>query len=390
MTNLYEMILQELEERRCAHTRRFAPFFIVSAGAHLFNLMNKRRYVYFEAGRVVDTRLHILMVAPPGFEKTFWLSQFLRGEHAIFYRSGIDIGFEGSMTEAGFVGTTKFVDGEPITKEGAAYIYRNAILGIEEFSALSEMIKMQYARTLDVALLGALDSGYVYKRLAAGEISYQTNVTLQTGVQPARFDLSSGLGRRLFFVLFIPTKKDFETLKYARRRAKGIRYNPVRTDLIRREVRKLKQRVNEIDEISFDEEVFRLFDDLGMIHYEEPLFERLLIGYRIMKGDFSKELKITLDPEATRLIREGYRFRKETGRGAQFTQVVIMLRENNGEMDQVALKERLLYLGLDWDQSTQLLYDMSRIGFIRMTGNTVKLNPALAKKIKRPTGGAVV
>jgi len=384
------MILQELEARGCAYVRRFAPYFICSAGAHLFNLMNKRRHIYYEAGRIVDTRLHLLMLSPPGFSKTFWLEQHLRGEHAVFYGSGIEIGFEGSMTEAGFVGTIRFVNGQTVITEGAAAIYSRAILGIEEFSALTEMIKQQYAKTLDVALLGALDSGYVYKRLAAGELKYQTNVTLQTGVQPARYDLSSGLGRRLFFIQFIPSLKDFETLKFARRRAKGLRFNPVRTDRIRREVRLLKQRLNEIEEIEFDESVFNLFDLLKMIHYEEPLFERLLIGYYVMKGRFGETLRISAkDKEARRLVIEGYNHRKQIRRGAEFAEVMILLNEADGAMNIVDLKERLLLFGLDWNQASNLLYEMMRVGFLKMHGEKVVLASAIRRRLKRERSGVV-
>ena len=378
--DLYELIIQELEARGCAYVRDFAPFYICSAGAHIFNLMNKRRYVYVEAGRVVDTRVHILFVAPPGFSKTYWLEQFLRGEQAIFYNSGIDIGFEGTLTEAGFVGTVRFVDHEPITVPGAALIYSKAILGIEEFSGLTEIMKQQYARTLDVALLGALDSGYCYKRLAAGELKYQTNVTLQTGVQPARYDLTSGLGRRFFFLQFIPTMKDFQRLKIARRKAKGKRYNPIRTDRIRRGVRQLIQKLEQIDDITFDEVVFRLFDDLGMVHYEEPLFERLLIGYTVMKGRVGKTLKITLDKESERLVIDGYNFRRQIRRGAEFAEVIALLVD--GPMSVVELKERLLLFGMDWDQATQLIYDMHRLHLIHTDGATVKLHPTVLESVK--------
>lgn len=89
------------------------------------------------------------MLAPPGFSKTFWLEQFLRGIQAILKGSSIDIGFEGAMTEAGFVGTTKFVDGERRIIRGCAKVFCDAIVGIEEFSALTEMMKAQYSKQLD-------------------------------------------------------------------------------------------------------------------------------------------------------------------------------------------------------------------------------------------------
>ncbi|GAH74472.1 unnamed protein product, partial [marine sediment metagenome] len=136
----------------------------------------------------------------------------MRGDQAILLNSGIDNTMENMMTGAGFVGTTKFKDGEKVKELGLAEERPAAIIGIEEFSAVTNMFKATHSGELDTALLGALDSGYCYKRLASGPIKYQTFVTLQTGVQPARFNLSSGLGRRLLFIEFIPTRKDWNTL----------------------------------------------------------------------------------------------------------------------------------------------------------------------------------
>lgn len=694
--DIYKLALLEFQERGCAQFDIFPPFFLSAIGAHLLNLENKERHILVEAGAILDTRIHLLMCAPPGFSKTFWLSQFLRGEHALLAHSGIDIAFEAAMTEAGFVGTTRFVNGESVRTMGVAEEYGNAILGIEEFSALSEMMKQTYARQLDTALLGALDSGWVYKRLASGSIAYQTNISLfslppwmpiyvqypdtgidilpicdtppavdvltrngfqpllahtthswegnlvvinahgnllvtspnhsifnserkvvnakditvgssieiqplrkfnntptsqvsediafiqgfycaegwrhqgwdgmpgktflitgsdmdvlesvckrqphffnkpsqgtaelsgkpfwqisikrkyhqpflrchstsnykkvpveilnasaliqkafidgfllgdgsyggkapftqqfeqslehatltsgiiylvqgcpsinstnwgglgvtlgkrtykplafvkkvkklpysgllydlttadntfvsgvghyaivhNTGVQPARFDLSSGLGRRFFFLNFIPTRADFEMLKYARRKARGLRYNPLRTDQIRNAFRDLKRSLGGLQEIYIADEVYRLFDELGFIHYEEPLFEKLLLGYHIMRGRFDREMHVKLDPVNVELIRQGVNFRKEVRRGAEYSEVIIVVREFGGKITEGDLKERLLLYGMDWSQSSTLIREMLQLKAIYRRGDMISLPFGLMppkKKVK--------
>jgi len=315
-----------------------------------------------------------MVVAPPGFSKTFWITQYLRGPQAILLGSGIDIGMESNMTEAGFVGTIRFFDHEPVVVKGAASLYSNAIVGIEEFSALTISMQQQYGQQLDTALLGALDDGWVYKRLAAGEISYQTNITLFTGCQPARFDLSSGLGRRFFFVQFIPSKWDFKLLTAARRQAKGARYNPLRTERIRAALRQLKSQISEIEEVVFDESVYELFDKHNVIHYEEPLYERLLIGYHLMRGDFGKRLYISLDSTARRLCEQEIAWRNQIRRGSEFSEVFLVLREHGGKMLLTELKDRLLQYGLDWSQSSQLIAELQRLKALRVRGEIVELS----------------
>ncbi|MHA1615452.1 MAG: hypothetical protein ACTSYJ_11455 [Candidatus Thorarchaeota archaeon] len=305
--------------------------------------------------------------------KTFWIDQFLRGEQAIFHNSGIEVGFEGSMTEAGFVGTIKFLDGEPLVTPGAAKIYQNALLGIEEFAQLTELMRTEYSKTLDTALLSALDTGYVYKRLAAGSISYQTNVTLITGVQPARYDLSAGLGRRFFFLLFIPTANDLRKLKLSRRKAKGLRYNPMRLETIRREIRNIKFKVDQIQEVEWKESVYKLLDDLDIPHYEESLYERLMIGYHIMRDRFDRTLTISAnDPELRALVVRARNFRNLIKKGAEFAEVLSLLKDNKGSLPIDVLKDKLAIFGLDWRQSSELINEMCRLRLIRIKNGIVR------------------
>ena len=309
--------------------------------------------------------------------KSFWLEQFCRGVQAILEDSGIDVGFEGAMTEAGFVGTVRFVDGEPVVVQGLANLYKDAIVGIEEFSALTQMMQQPHSSQLDTALLGALDSGWVYKRLAAGDIRYQTNITIWAGCQPARFDLTSGLGRRFLFIEFIPTRLDFQLLKIARRRSKNKAYNPVRTKRIRLELRRFKDEVGKIEKVVFDPKVYEFFDKYNIVHYEEMLMERLLLGYTLMRGRIGKTVYVTLDDISRQLILREMKYRESIRRGSEFAEVIMIMREHGGKMKMLELKERLLYYGKDWTQSTQLIQQLARMKVLRLHGDEVELSPAL-------------
>lgn len=73
----YDLILDELERREVAFVNMFAPFFICSVGAHLFNLQNKTKHIKVAHARAPDMRLHLMFVTPPGFGRSFFMRQFV-------------------------------------------------------------------------------------------------------------------------------------------------------------------------------------------------------------------------------------------------------------------------------------------------------------------------
>jgi hypothetical protein len=378
MTNIHELILNELANSKACHVDRFPPWYNFSVGAHLFNIHNKTTHTYFEARRIPDTRLHILFVAPPGGEKTFWQEQYLRGEQALLLDSGIEIGWTGTLTEAGFVGTIRFEEGESKTTPGLCMRKANAIVGIEEFAAVSEAMRAEYAKTLDPALLSALDSGFVYKDLAAGPLEYETHLTLWTGTQPARFDLRGGMGRRFLFIYFIPTVKDWKEITEARRRSKNMRYNPIQTDVIRKELPRLIQQLKTVERVEWDPDVYKFYDEMKFLPYEEQLYDRILIGYHVMTGHFDNTLYIKLDDYILTFLKKEAYYRDTIRRGSEFAEVLLILREHGGRLPLFELKDELLAFGKDWQQSAKLLDDLAHIRAIKRTpDNFVELSPQL-------------
>ena len=82
MVDLVEAIRGELVARKTALAERFSHVYSASVGYHLWNQINQVKGIYFEQGRLRNTRLHIIMVAPPGFMKSYLIEQFLDGTHA--------------------------------------------------------------------------------------------------------------------------------------------------------------------------------------------------------------------------------------------------------------------------------------------------------------------
>jgi len=376
------MILEELRERKCAYVDRYPPYYIASAGCHELNLVNQSAEFFLDQnGEPENLRLHTIFCAPPGCSKTFWINQFLRGKYAILGDTGIDITLEATLTGAGFVGTTRFNQGESIREPGLAEVHQKAIIGIEEFSAVTTMFKTSHSGELDNALLLALDSGYVYKRLAAGPIKYRTYVTLQTGSQPSRFDLSSGLGRRFCFLEFMPTLKDFRILTLATRHLGQLTVNPTRTHQIRMGIRNLRERMANIKAVDIDTKFYEYMDDKEVRHIEEVVLKRLLMGYAAMRGYFKNRghqkdgiLDARFDPTARGLIERQHQWRLNVQRGSEFSQVMIILEDCGGKAAIPILRERLLDYGMDYGQASDLIYQMTdRLRLIRKKGNVVFL-----------------
>ena len=358
MPDLYREIIEELERRGVAYVRDFAPFYISSLATHQLNLVNQRKQFYVEAGSPINLRQHILFVTIPGFGKSFLLRQFLDNEaYSIVKGTDVQCSFESYMTEAGMVGSVgKDQQGNIHKTSGLLETDSNSIIGIEEFSAITNAVQQQHNVGLDAALLTALDSGMVRKRLANGKIEYQTNLSMWAGVQPARFNLSSGLGRRFLFIYYVPTLADVREFRKRRRELKTKKLNiPVLN-----EIRKLlNQRFTEMNDnvtgISFTADFYGFMDALNVIHYEEVIYERLALGYWLMKSEhLTGTIYVGLDDELKRILKLQHRHRKNVKQGTQLNQVWVLIKEMK-RINEKKLLELLLDFSLDWDTSRDMI-----------------------------------
>ncbi len=371
MTDVYEAILNELEARNVAYARKFPPYYISSLGCHIFNIMNQQKGIYTEAGLKVNTRQHIILVTVPGFGKSFWLRQFLENELSLVKGTKIGCTFESQMSEAGFVGTAKF-NSEGVAQEspGLCRNESNSIVGIEEFSAISAAVSQNYNAGLDTALLTALDSGMVRKRLAAGKIEYQTNLSLWTGVQPARYELSSGLARRFLFLLLIPNFNDIKQFKLNRRSSKNVKTNTLTLGKLKAAINtRYDDIMKKLEKVEFDRTVYKKLDELDVVHYEEPLYERIALGYWLMKvKEMPKTLTIKMDPTLDALFdnEKGDRFKIK--RGTQLAQVWALVQDV-GRISELKLKNHLLDFGMDWQDASDLIMTLIKLKWVKKEVN---------------------
>lgn len=361
------MILEELKAREVYLAEQYAPYYIASFGCHVFNLHNQKEEIYFEAREVPSLRMHILFVAPPGFMKSFYMKQFLQGKYAIFRNVGIPIGFENTITEAGFVGTVKEIGGEIVTIEGAAQLYNNGILGIDEFAAITKALQQQHSSQLDTQLLAALDHGWVYKRLSIGKIEYQTHLTLWAGVQPARFDLTSGMGRRFIYLVFFPTRDEADNLLSAWWKSKNKRPVMAEMQTLWRKIRQFKEQMKKVKKIEFSDDVLREYRKLGLYPFEGTYFDRLLIGYHLTAYGPEEKVYISLgDLELRRLINQQLHWRRIVMLDAEMMQVMKIIESFGGQCLKQVLFEECTLIGLDIRKVAQVIENMRRSGMIRV------------------------
>ena len=347
-------ILKYLKSLNVAFVDRFVPYYIMSAMCHLVNLENRKREFYTEQSLVKDLRVHMFFVAPPGYFKSFLLRLLLDGPSSVFYNS-IDCTYTQSMTEAGYVGSIRHVDGTPQITRGAAWDYRTHIVGIEEFSAIANIMSQQHSLNLDNALLTSLDSGKLSKRLAAGEIKYLTYLTLWGASQPMRFNLTSGLGRRFCFIYFVPTSDERKQIKIMRRKGRNVKPNFSQLKKIEDMINSTKDKIEEIEEIVFD--IDSLLDRLNVAHSDESLYERLALGYTIAHGNFGKKVHVKPSEELYKYLLREKEWRMNIAYGADTEQVMVLLREA-GFLTQTDLVRQLTGFGLSRTGALKLIQSM--------------------------------
>ena len=377
MSNPFDMILEEFKARNAADYNKYPPFFIASIGAHYFNMLNQQINIYTEAGMTVNTRLHIIFVAPQGQQKSFWLKQFLEHDTSIIKNTLIKTDFEMKMSEAGYMGTVKFgVKSDTVVRSaGLCEEESNSIVGIEEFSELITAASSQdYNIGLENELLTTLDSGLAIKRLAAGKIEYRTNLTLWTATQPARYNLTSGLGRRFLFIFNVPTEASMYDLKMRRREAGNIVLD---TNNIFEIKKALNQRFDEITtnirHVRFDKSFYEYMNMLNVVSYEEPLYERLALGYTLMKEEkIEGDFVISPDKKLKDMMKSEWGWRKKIKQGTEDSMVWTFL-ESATDLRHERCLEVFMDFGMALEDARKTLRTLQKRGLISIERGLIKI-----------------
>lgn len=367
--------MTELADREAYKRELYAPFFICSYAVHAFNLMNQRREVYFAGKQLPNMRCHILFVAPPGYMKTWYLQTMAADPNAIFYGTDVQIASEQSMTEAGFVGTIVTANGvSGIPNPGAAELNKDGLLLIDEFKAISDALKNQMNSQMETQLLAALDHGKVFKRLGSGAIAYQTNLTMWAGIQPGSYDLSSGIGRRLIFLVFLPTEADNIALMDIMHRAQNMRPDKQKMQILWDRINDQTRNMEEIKRIEFDDSVLKFYHELGIYSYESSYFNRLILGYHLMKHDIDPVMHMDVSDPALRQILENEKgWRDDIASNLDFVQIKRIVTLHGGSCPRKEIVRQCAMVGWNAKQVYEKLNDMQRYHLVKFTSDSVTM-----------------
>lgn len=369
MCGIYNLSIVYLNSRNVAFADRFIPYFLCSFGTHIFNLSNRKNMFYYEQGRIPDMRLHIMFVAPPGWSKSFILKHLLHNDYGLLSKTRIPTVFQGSCTEAAWTGSYSEKSQKVM---GLADEYKNGIVGFEEFSAITKAMKQQHSLNFEPALLQSLDGGDVRKRIASGPpISYHTDVTLWVGSQQASFNLTSGLGRRFFFIWWVPIEKEMQEVKTARRAGRNVSPDKNKIGEIRTKADSIYEKLNGLKSIEFEHELYDLLED--RVHYEEQIYEKLAIGYHIMNANFDSTLTVSMTPDLKKLITESLSWRDRLISGAESDQIVALLQEVGGSMSIHELHKKMVRFGYAIGKTNQLIAQLIKEKRVTRTKETLYL-----------------
>jgi len=294
-----------------SHTTLFyddlIPPLIASIGCRLLENKHIKEPIYYVNNLPENTlNLHIVHVAPSGLSKSYIFRQFTDKKIGILPQDIIPIHMAGRMTEPAFIGTVelKKIDGETtaVVNYGLAKNYSDGILVYNEMDMLFGSIHStaSYDTQLLNQVLQAITECRISKDLAHGNIEYDTHVLLWGATQPARFDFSSGIGRRFMFIGRIWTYEDIEKLKSTRINHKHMKeeqleyINKLR-NTIKQDIKSLYNFIMyKIDNIELDIQLQNRIAQYSRTVSEMQLLERFSMGYTIMNTDISNYNENTL------------------------------------------------------------------------------------------------
>lgn len=326
--DVFKESLDIFRERQFKRVDEIIPIYICSIGCHVFNIMNKKKQIFWTGDIVPDMRLHIFMVTLPGFGKTQTINQFMDKSNGILVGTKIRGEKIGNLTSAGLVGSIKSnQDGDKISKPGILATRSESILASDEFSNILEASKTSHSGNLINDLLTATDDGLMNKAQSGGSMSYQTYCTIWGATQPGRFELKSGLARRFVFVTYMPSLLDVKEFKLARRKAMNVRLNPVRIGKFRADLDNKIMDINtNLERIEFTDDWYDWLEKQYTTHYEDFLYEKIALGYHIMKTEvIPKVLKIGLTSELKVILLKQFQARSDIARGLPPPKVIDLL-----------------------------------------------------------------
>jgi len=379
--DIMDIVLRELESRGMLCHDVYAPFYVASYAMHVFNLMNKERQIYWESKRIPNLRVHLVFIAPPGGMQSYTLSM-LGGEGVgVFHNAGIQIVSRQNMNEAALVGTITMQNGRSVTREGEAHRFSNGIIMIDEFSGITDALRSSFNNQMDTQLLAALDHGHIAKSVAGGNIEYDTNFTLWAGIQPARYDIQRGLGRRLCFLVNVPDENLKRELRRAIWKSKNIKNEDGDRERLSHIIQMWASEFQKIQRIDYDDSIFELYEELGLETYDMTSYDRIILGYHLARYGASEHIVLKVeDPLVQQMIRLQHQWRKSVINGPDLLQIQTLIKDNGylNEEGQYEITRTLLNKASSTYQMSisdlhNKLVEMIKYGMIAMKNGKIVL-----------------
>jgi hypothetical protein len=124
--------------------------------------------------------------------------------------------------------------------------------------------------------------------------------------------------------------------------------------------------VDRIEKVEFADNFKDAFSSMGRPHYEITLFERLAIGWNVMKGNFDETLTVDMEEGNLHdLIVQGVRWRDRLMTESEGDQILQILKDHEGRMPEPELKVELRKFGVTYTHAEDLLTRLDRYGMIR-------------------------
>ena len=353
MGSLYDDGLALLKSRGIEFLDVFVPSMMCSYACHVLNLENHRRGFYKEYNNIPDLRLQVLLVAPPGFGKSFIMKNLMHETYGLLNTGFIPLRFEGYATEAGLIGSSERKGSQVIRIKGVFEEYSDGIIGVEEFFSISQAMNQTHSSHLEPALNQALLDGDVRKRLRSGPIEYKTQVTMWAGTQTTRFQVGGGLLRRFFLVNWVPTTKDENLMKIAQRKAMNLSIDPKYLKAYRSRVLNFTQDLKKIKSLTYSKDVVEVMDNVP--HYRESVLRKFVLGYNLLNNPITTNFHVDMDSRLEGFIEESENCRRVLIGDPEGDMVLSIVREHNGKMLSKKLKEKLIDFSISFYTSNALI-----------------------------------